>query len=191
MSHSAIKCWSGPASCFASSTRALGGGCLPTQLAHAACFHCVTFPNPLIVLGLLDNTFLSAVSTSLLSCELPLNTIFQQQLPSAQVTEMLCLCTRDRVSPLGVVWHPGGSTCSADHSRGHQRLYLQSRLSHRRPEHPALPLVPAEERRPCHCVWTMLGICAHCSACLPPTGSVFATRWTVHPLVQATEHFSY
>lgn len=189
MSYSAIKCWPGPVSWCASSSRALGGGCLPTQLAHTECFHCVTFPNPLIILGLLYNTFLSTVSTSLLSCELSLNSIFQQQLPSAQVIEMLCWCTRYHVSPLGVVWRPGGSTCSADHPRGHQRLSLQSRLSHRRPEHLDLPLLSAEGWRPRHRGRTTLGICAHCSACLPL--KVLATHWTLHPLVQETEHFSY
>lgn len=57
MSYFAVKHESGHASWCASSSMALGGGCLPTRLTHTDCFHCVTFSSPLIILGLPCNTF--------------------------------------------------------------------------------------------------------------------------------------
>jgi len=113
MSCSATKHWPGPASWCARSPRALGGGCLPTQHAHTARFHCVTFPNPLIILGPLDNTF-HCFNIPPRWWALP-ESHFWQQLLRAQVTEMLCSCTRACVSHFVVVWHPGGCTSPADH----------------------------------------------------------------------------
>lgn len=188
MSYSAIKCWPGPASWCASSSRALGGGCLPTQLAHTVCFHRVTFPDPLIILSLLDNTFLSSLSTSFLSCELPLNTIFQQQLPSAQVIEMLCSCTREHVGPLGVWWHPRGSApITPKATKG-----FPSKAGSPIEDQSTLPFLLSLLRSGGHVTvfgprWASVLTAQH--ACHRKGG--FATHWTLHPLVQASEHFTY